>query len=180
MMKVSFVTVLCAAALWLCGGCVLMSNDYVESSDYDLTLPAPEKNTPCIRIGVFKNLSGSDRRFLCRGQDGRMIPLEYQRWLLSPELMLQRCMYGAFCVDPTADDGKLPQVSCILFRFEFDEKERTARLSADFEIRRANGSRTLRVDFSSPVKGDIAGGAGAMAMSECAKQAISALAGALK
>jgi len=182
------------AALALLGsGCIFSRNDYVENSEFDLELP---KRMPGkVRIGIFKNLSGSDRRFLMRRGDGQVVPLEYLRWRLSPELMLQRCIYGAFEVAAVSDDDTL-RLNAVIYRFEFDERDGKAHLAVDFMIPdfRAPASSapaheynrahpyplTVNCDFAVPVKkdGDLAA-ARAAAMSECARLAIEKLAAAM-
>lgn len=166
-------------SLLLAGGCVFTPNTYVENSEFDLKLPKQVKSAP-IRLGVFKNLSGADQRFMVRRGDGRVVSLEYQRWRLSPELMLMRCMYGAFNVAAQNADG-VPQVNAVIYRFEFDEN--AARLAVDFTIAVASIAAvgpTVRVNVAVPVKasGDSAA-ARAAAMSECVGLAVDKLAGAL-
>ena len=180
LMSAAFASVLLAA-----GGCIFTSNPYVENAEFDLELPKLEgKASPTpIRLGVFKNLSGSDRRFLVRRGDGQVVPLEYQRWRLSPELMLMRCLYGAFHIrGQEAID--LPQVSAIVYRFEFDERDGKAHFAADFMLTHPSlhSAPTVRVDVAVPVQGsDDPAAARAAAMSKCAKLAIDELAaGVLK
>lgn len=86
---------LCALLLPLMAGCALMSTSYVEPAEYDLSVP--EKPLPEVRfeLGTFRNLSGSDRRFLYRESDGKMFSDDYNRWLLSPDLMLERQLHRA-------------------------------------------------------------------------------------
>ena len=168
-----------AAALVFAGGCVFTPNAYVDNVEFDLELPRSASPSP-IRLGVFKNLSGSDRRFLMRRGDGQVLPLEYQRWRLSPELMLMRCMYGAFAVQGQ-ESSDVPVVGAVVYRFEFDEREDSAIFSADFILTHFKDSaRTVRIDVSAPVKkSDDPAAARAVAMSECAKQAMDKLAGVL-
>ena len=117
MMK-KLLTVGLAALALLGSGCIFSRNDYVENAEFDLELP--KRKSGELRIGVFKNLSGSDRRFLMRRGDGQVVPLEYLRWRLSPELLLQRCIYGAFEVK--ADNAeKVSRLNAVIYRFEFDE-----------------------------------------------------------
>lgn len=178
------------AALMLLGtGCILTRNDYVENSEFDLELPKYQGGN--LRIGVFKNLSGSDRRLLVRRGDGQVEPLEYQRWLLSPELLLQRCIYAAFDIVPD-NAASVPRLNAVIYRFEFDERDGKAHLAVDFTIPdyrdpvSAAGSknkpypRMVRGDFAVPVKksGDMAA-ARAAAMSECARLAMEKLAAEL-
>lgn len=170
-----------AAALMLLGsGCVFSRNDYVENAEFDLELP--KRHVEQFRVGVFRNLSGSDRRVLVRRGDGQVVPLEYQRWRLSPELLLQRCIYGAFDIVP--DNVKdAPRLNAVVYRFEFDERDNKAHLAVDFQIPdfRDPASRetvrpspiTIRVDVAVPVKdSDDLGAARAAAMSECARLAV--------
>lgn len=187
MKKVLMLAVVFSVSLWT-GGCVFTSNDYVENAEFDLELPKPVKSTE-IRLGVFKNLSGSDRRFLMRRGDGQVVPLEYQRWRMSPELMLMRCMYGCFTICSVEADGA-PQLGAVLYRFEFDERDDKAHLAVDFLVSdlRAPVSHpevtahpeTVRCDVAVPVKAsnDLAA-ARAAAMSECARLAIEKLSSAM-
>ena len=178
LMSVSFASVLLAT-----GGCIFTENPYVENAEFDLELPKLESKAPQkpIRLGVFKNLSGSDRRFMVRRGDGQVMSLEYQRWRLSPEIMLMRCMYGVFQIrGQEAIDS--PQVSVVIYRFEFDDRDGKAHLAADFMLTTPNSSSlrsapTVRVDVAVPVKGSgDPAAARAEAMSKCAELALSELA----
>ncbi|MBP5531587.1 MAG: hypothetical protein J6Y54_06135 [Lentisphaeria bacterium] len=175
------------AALSLLGaGCVFSRNDYVEIVEFDLELPKRAENAPAVRIGVFKNLSGADRRFLLRQGDGQVVSLEYQRWRLAPELLLMRCIFGALDIGPDRD-VKLPRLSAVIYRFEFDKRDEKAHLSVDFfmpdfrdpaSAGKASQPHpvTIRCDAAVPVKksGDMAA-ARAAAMSECARLAVEKL-----
>ena len=179
------------AALALLGsGCVFSRNDYVENAEFDLELPRPVPGRK-VRIGVFRNLSGSDRRVLVRRGDGQVVPLEYQRWRLSPELLLQRCIYGAFEVAPENAE-EVSRLNATVYRFEFDERDNKAHLAVDFMIpdfrtptsaappekRSAKDSHplTVRADVAVPVKDSAdLGAARAAAMSECARLAVEKL-----
>lgn len=161
-------------------GCIFSQNAYIENSEFDLALPAFDKSATQITLGVFQNLSGSDRRYLRRRRDGQMVKEEYLRWLMAPELMLQRCMYGAFSVDPEGAADQLPRVSCHLYRFEFDDNTVAAKLSAEFFIEREGKRQVVRVDVSAPVNGELTGESGAAAMNACAGRAFAELRKALK
>lgn len=176
-MKRLMISALAAASL-LAGGCVLMQNSYVDNSEYDLELTRPSASAPKIRVGVFKNLSCSDRRFLIRMADGQLSASEYLRWRLAPELLLQRCMYGAFAVEPDSETSA-PLLSAVIYRFEFDERDRSAHMSADFTLH-GERWRTVRADFSEPVEDWNSGAAQAAAMNKCVKRAIAEINGALK
>ena len=188
MMK-KLLTVGLAALALLGAGCVFSRNDYVENAEFDLELP--KRQCGVLRLGVFKNLSGSDRRFLMRRGDGQVVPLEYLRWRLSPELLLQRCIYGAFEVK-SDNAEKTSRLNAVIYRFEFDERDNKAHLAVDFQIPdfRAPVSAepasdytspvTVRVDVAVPVKADDdLGAARAAAMSECARLAVEKLSDAM-
>lgn len=160
-------------------GCVFSQNTYIENIDFDLALPAFDGSAGAVKLGVFQNLSGADSRYLCRRRDGQMAKREYLRWMLAPELLLQRCIYSAFTVDPYST-GDLPQIGCMLYRFEFDENENAAKLSAEFFIERGGKRRVIRVDESEPLKGELTGASGAAAMSACVNRALNGLKGELK
>lgn len=170
----------------LVGGCLFSQNTYIDSAEYDLALPKRVFDEP-VRIGVFKNLSGSDLRFLLRSGDGQVVPLEYCRWRLSPELLLQRCVYGAFNIAPDNDDAR-PRLNAVIYRFEFDERENKACLAVDFMLpnngygtRRPTLPLAVRADVAVPVRddGDL-GAARAAAMSECVRLAVEKLAAELR
>ena len=178
MIRKLFVAALAAASLFG-SGCVFTRNDYVENVEFDLELPKFAPKRP-VRMGVFRNLSGSDRRFMLRRGDGQVVSLEFQRWRMSPELLLQRCMYGAF--DVVEDASGVPQLNATIYRFEFDERDKKAHLAVDFWIPglpgRAPGARplTVRVDEAVALTpGDDLAAARAAAMSECARKAVEKL-----
>ena len=167
------------AALSLLGaGCVFSRNDYVENAEFDLELPKQAENAPAVRVGVFKNLSGSDRRIMVRRGDGQVVPLEYQRWRMSPELLLQRCTYGAFQI---SEDNASPRLNATIYRFEFDERDNKAHLAVDFTlVHHSDAVQLVRVDVAVPVKdSDDLGAARAAAMSECARIAVGKLSAAM-
>ena len=176
-MKQLMVLAVAAAAL-LVSGCVLMQNSYVDNSEFDLELARPGAAAPKIRLGVFKNLSCSDRRFLVRMADGQLSVSEYMRWRLAPELLLQRSMYGAFAVEPEGEMSA-PLLSAVIYRFEFDERDRSAHIGVDFTLHRDRW-RTVRADFAEPVEDWESGAARAAAMNKCVRRAIAELNGALK
>lgn len=186
-MKKVFLLAAMAAAVLAGGGCIFTRNSYVESAEYDLELP--KRGAGKVRIGVFSNISGSDRRFLMRKSDGQVLPLEYQRWRLSPELLLQRCIYGAFEIAPDNAEG-VPRLNAVIYRFEFDERDGKAHLAVDFslpEFRRAasGGSSAavplaVRADVAVPVGKSGDGAARAAAMGQCAKIAVEKLAAEMR
>jgi len=183
MMKKLLVAALAAAAL-AGSGCIFSKNAYVENSVFDLEPPKPVRKNTRVRLGVFTNLSGSERRFVVRRGDGQVLSQEYQRWRLTPDLLLKRCMYDAFLVSG-GDADAIPQITAVIYRFEFDEKGNAARLSVDFTlnysgVKSKSGDTTVRADVAVPVKnsGDL-GAARAAAMSECVRLAVEKLAAEL-
>ena len=174
-----FLAALAAGMVFAVTGCIFSQNAYIESSEYDLALPRFEKTAVPVSLGVFQNLSGADSRYLCHRSDGQMIKREYLRWMLSPELLLQRCMYGAFTVDPYGD-AEQPRIGCLLYRFEFAEAPGAAKVSAEFFIERDGKRRVVRVDETEPLKGELTGASGAAAMNACVGRAFAKLNGALK
>lgn len=191
MMK-KFLTAALAVTALLGSGCIFSRNDYVENTVFDLDLPKQVRSDARVRVGVFTNLSGSERRFVVRRSDGRVVSLEYQRWRFTPDLLLTRCMYDAFRVSG-GDTDPVPQINGVIYRFEFDERENAARLSVDFTLKFPDGKNnagsakaqaknvTVRADVSVPVKGaeDIAA-ARAAAMSECVRLAVEKLAAEMR
>jgi len=118
-----------------------------------------------IHFLTFRNLSGSDRRFLLRQPDNQMVADEFSRWLLDPELMLER-----FLRDEIRGKGNVSvRIRGVITRFEVDVKRRTAVLSMDFSLR--IDDRTAGVSCGAqkalPAGGITAAGA-AQAMDECA------------
>ena len=183
-MKVWVLATVSIALAALAGGCLFGQNDYVENAEFDLALSKRMPVGVPVRVGVFKNLSGSDRRFLIRRGDGQVVPLEYQRWRLAPELLFQRCMYAAFNIAPDNDDSRV-RLNAVIYRFEFDEREKQACLAVDFmltnsydaDAARPAAARAVRAEVAVPVKdsGDL-GAARAAAMSECVRLAVEKLA----
>jgi len=147
-----------------------------ETLVFDLAGKAGKKmDLPCgVHFLFFRNLSGSDRRFLLRMPDGRVISDEFSRWLLDPELMLER-----FLRDRIGGEGPSPvRIRGVITRFEMDLKRNKALLAADFELR--DGDRTAQVSCLSEkdIKADpFDAAAAAKAMGLCAEEAASRLGG---
>ena len=176
-MKYRLVLWLLTAAMF--GGCALTRNAYVENTEFDLELPPRLSPASVLRVGAFKNLSGSDRRFMIRGKDGEICASEYLRWRMAPELMLQRCVYGAFTVQ-AGNDSAEPMLNAVIYCFEFDERDRSAHLGVDFSLTRSGDGRTVRAVVAEPVGDWESGAARAAAMGRCVRRAFSELNGALK
>lgn len=117
----------------LVGGCMLTGPSYTDPVDYDLGIPAADsvKFLPLpIRFGVFRNLSGSSRGFLVREGADRLASDEYNRWLLSPELLLQRRIRTQLR-DPIGTPLNV-RLDASIYRFEFDRARHSANLSVEF------------------------------------------------
>ena len=118
-----------------------------------------------IHFLFFRNLSGSDRRFLLRQPDNRIVADEFSRWLLDPELMLER-----FLRDEVRGEGNVSvRIRGVITRFEVDVKRHAAVLAADFVLH--VGDRSAAVSFRAQKAlpaGDITAAGTAQAMGECA------------
>ncbi|MBQ9500924.1 MAG: hypothetical protein IJU70_02080 [Lentisphaeria bacterium] len=113
----------------------------------------------------FRNLSGSDRRFLLRQPGDRMVSDEFSRWLLDPELMLER-----YLRDEVRGGGSASvRIRGVITRFEVDVERRAAVLAVDFVLRIDDRSAgvSCRAQKALPAGGITPAGA-AQAMSECA------------
>ena len=174
---------LCALLLPLMAGCALMSTSYVEPAEYDLSVP--EKPLPEVRfeLGTFRNLSGSDRRFLYRESDGKMFSDDYNRWLLSPDLMLERQLHRALSpreeVRTGGRNGRFLRLGGTIYRCEFDRGQKKAVLSVDYTVRvyvdrRPVRTENLNVSTEQTIRGNTPAAAAA-AMSECMAESIAAV-----
>ena len=140
-----------------------------ETQVFDLAETAGKKmDLPCaVHFLFFRNLSGSDRRFLLRMPDGRVASDEFSRWLLDPELMLER-----FLRDRIRGEGASPiRIRGVITRFEMDLKRHKALLAADFELR--GNDRTVLVSCRSEKDfgaGPFGAAAAAKAMGACAEE----------
>jgi len=171
----------CGLLLPLLSGCALMSSNYIEPKEYDLSVPAEPLTGVRFELGTFRNLSGSDRRFLYREKAERMLSDDYNRWLLMPDLMLERQLQKALFPRETRSDGGglLLCLSGTIYRFEFDRESKTAVLTVNYTIRifndrRLAGSVSLSVTTEKPIEGDTPASAAA-AMSECVADSIAAV-----
>ena len=135
----------------------------MEPAEYDLSVP--EKPLPEVRfeLGTFRNLSGSDRRFLYRESDGKMFSDDYNRWLLSPDLMLERQLHRALSpreeVRTGGRNGRFLRLSGTIYRCEFDRGQKKAVLSVDYTVRvyvdrRPVRTENLNVSTEQPIRGN--------------------------
>jgi len=150
-----------------------------ETQVFDLAETAGKKmDLPCaVHFLFFRNLSGSDRRFLLRMPDGRVVSAEFSRWLLDPELMLER-----FLRDRIRGEGPSQiRIRGVINRFEMDLKRHKALLAVDFELR--TDDRTVlfpcrsEKDFGA---GPFTAAAAAKAMGECAEETALQLGGHIR
>lgn len=153
-------------------GCIGSSS---ETRFFTLGDNGTEQSLPCrVTVSRFRNLSGADRRFLYRCQNNRMQNDEFNRWLLDPELLLERLLRSKL---GGAGHGEV-RVRCVITAFEIDTVRNIAVLAGDFTLSCGENIQTFRVreerKFSAE-SGDIAA-ASADAMNQCA----SALAGKLR
>lgn len=138
---------LTAAALLAAAGCALMGPEYVEPAEYDLADPVEGARpmAAMVRFGVFRNVSGADRRFLIRAEDDRMLTDEYNRWLVSPELLIERRLRAAM-PDPEEirRGGETVRLSGTVYRFELDRKRKLAVVGVDYSARLSGGASLER------------------------------------
>ncbi len=166
------VLILSTLALAL-GGCALMRSDYTEPTDFDLGNPTSEAVTTValpIRFGVFRNISGANRKFLIRESSNRLVADDYNCWILSPELLLRRRI-RAELQDPTESSSKGVLLTATLYRFEFDRERHIAVLSVEFSAKLGSYVESTSLQtFESAYQEDVSESA-ASAMSENASKA---------
>ena len=102
-----------------------------ETRLYSLPSVGAKETLPC-RVTVLKlrNLSGADRRFLFKYSRNRMQTDEFNRWLLDPELSLERFLRGEL----KGSGRKDVRVRGVITAFEFDAEKHLAVLAADFTL----------------------------------------------
>ena len=153
-------------------GCVGSSS---ETRFFTLGSNGTEKSLPCrVTVLRFRNLSGADRRFLYRCQNNRMQNDEFSRWLLDPELLLERLLRSKL----NGTGHNEVRVRGVITAFEIDTVRNAAVLAGDFTLYCGENIQTFRVQEErkfSAESGDTAAAA-AEAMDQCA----SALAGKLR
>ena len=116
--------------LLLICGCFWGGNS-PETRIYDFGVSAPAKQLPWqVNYQLFRNLSGADRRLLLRNADGKIRCDEFNRWLLDPELLLERYLRNS-----VSGSGKHPvSVRGTLLAFEMDLQRHEAVLKMDFTL----------------------------------------------
>ncbi len=93
-----------AAVIALGGGCLFPSGAS-PVSDFDLEPVAVTGSVP-VRCGVFRNLSGGDRRFMSR-RGSEVFFDENNRWLSGPEQTLMRAVFSGIGNDDSAGNCRL-------------------------------------------------------------------------
>ncbi len=170
---------MCLIAAVLTAGCSFLNPAYREPEVFDLP-PAVlredgEKLPECV-IGTIRNFSGADRRFLFRGEAGRMEADEYSRWLLTPDLKLERQLMSI--LDDRPSESGLQnylQLNAVIRRFEFDPAAKQALFEVEFTVRvfrdkliKRSVSKSVRC--TAPVKENSSAGYAA-AMTQCIHEA---------
>ena len=109
-----------------------------------------------------------------RESGDRLSSDEYNRWLLSPELLLQRRIRTEL-PDPAGEMGKSVRLNATIYRFEFDRARHTAVLSVEFSGKAGDVTeRTSQLTYETPYEGD-APEAAAKAMAVNAERAAQAV-----
>ena len=172
------VTTMLATALLAAAGCALMGPEYVEPAEYDLAQPPAAESASLsapVRFGVFRNVSGADRRFLIRAEDDRMLTDEYNRWLVSPELLIERRLRAAM-PDPEEirRSGETVRLGGTVYRFELDRKRKLAVVGVDYSARLSDGASLERNTLcEAPIRDD-SPAAAVRAMSEAVERSAAA------
>lgn len=147
-------------------------SNYRPCAEFDLA-PVRCRYPQPFEYGLFRNISGADRRFLYR--DANRVDFdEYNRWISSPELLIMRALGGGFAdVEVKADSPKLDLTVC---RFGWAGDE--AQLGVDYLLslndRRVGGHREYAKRAASDSPGDLAA-----AMNECVELLAKEIAGEL-
>ena len=150
----AFLLMICLSTLEF--GCFFGKNDFVEPVNYDLSLPEKSLTVPVpVEFELCRNLSGTDRRMALRYSDKRVVADEYNRWLLPPEVMLQRMFIAALSAKDAAD---LPAVKVVgvLYRFDFEVEEKMAAAAAEFTFRFRNAVIRRNIVKKATCKADTA------------------------
>ena len=172
------VTTMLATALLAAAGCALMGPEYVEPAEYDLAQPPAAESASLsapVRFCVFRNVSGADRRFLIRAEDDRMLTDEYNRWLVSPELLIERRLRAAM-PDPEEirRSGETVRLGGTVYRFELDWKRKLAVVGVDYSARLSDGASLERNTLcEAPIRDD-SPAAAVRAMSEAVERSAAA------
>ena len=159
------------------GGCILFPESYIEPAEFDLTASdSAEKTREMLPVplvfGTFRNLSGSDRRFLVRLKGEKLQSDEYNRWLLIPEQLVMRRLGEA--LSPQPEQGEPMRIDAEILRFEFDRSRSEAFFAARFTVRSDGGAVFVDVAERSNLA-DSTPETAAAAMSRCVDQAAAKL-----
>ena len=152
-----------AVCLAVLTGCIGSSS---ETRFFSLGGKGAEQALPCrVTVLRFRNLSGADRRFLYRYQHNRMQNDEFSRWLLEPELLLERFLRGEL----NGTGEKEVRIRCVITAFEIDAVRNCAVIAGDFTLSCQDSIRSFSVREEKKISagaGDPA--AAAAAMDQCA------------
>ena len=131
------------------------------------TSAVKSEKLPCqVRFLLFRNLSGADRRFLYRCEGNQVLGNEFNRWILDPELLLERFLREEI----RGGGNESVRVRGVITCFEFDVPKQQAVLSVDFTLYSGDIDRSfnIRSEQTFSVRDDVAGQAAAAAMEKCA------------
>ncbi len=121
-------------AMLLLTGCVFTTEPHREPMYYDLAAPTPEKPQNILAVGSFDNDTPARQRMLYREAGSRIVPDEYNQWVQSPEMLLQRYFRNAFPIAPGTDDSKLMELRGSINAFEIDLADPAAVLKINYQL----------------------------------------------
>ena len=152
------------------GGCI-WGGQSRETRFFDLKAEQSKSLLlPCeVNFMLFRNLSGADRRFLVRQSGNRLRGDEFNRWLLDPELLLERFLRE----DLRGKSGPTVRVRGVLTAFEFDLLRKEAVLGIDFTLTSGENSRHFNCRIREKISsgGEDFSSSAAAAMNICATRA---------
>lgn len=155
----------------LCNGCGMLSRAPYEKIElFDVGTPRPETIMKSFSFGVFRNISGSDRRFMRFEGKNRVGFSETQRFLQAPEVMLERFLREALI--PTPNQSVPVVIDAVIRRIGFDVVEKRSVLSVEFSLRHNEGEQRCSGIFFGRYGDNITP---AEAMNHCFNEALSTL-----
>ena len=143
MKKLQFALLLTAAVLTVAvSGCVLTPHENHTTRNYDLAMLMADKKQDLFRVSVFENNTPSRNRMLYRQKNNQIVQDEYNRWVQTPERLLQRYFELAFPVSESADVDALGTLRCTITAFEFDWERSEAVLALNYFLRSGSGKQS--------------------------------------
>lgn len=130
-------------AMWLsvigmmifgCCGCIFTAREQLESRVYDLALGESGQSQKLFHVARFVNNSPCRGRMLYRKNGSRILHDEYNRWVQSPENMLQRYLTMQFPLAELKPGEKTAELRCDVEAFEFDLTAHEAVLSFTYRL----------------------------------------------